>query len=58
MKGNKLFRRIAAVSAAAALTVCGAYLASVRAGRNAVRTAGTAGERQVIILDAGHGEST
>lgn len=55
MKGKQLFGRIAAVSAAIALTICGAYLASSRAGKNALLAGNTTGSRQVIILDAGHG---
>ena len=55
MNGKQLFGRIAAVSAAVALTICGAYLASSRAGRNVLLAGNTAGNRQVIILDAGHG---
>lgn len=55
MKGKQLLGRIAAVSAAVALTICGAYAAAVRADRNALQAGNTAGDRQVIILDAGHG---
>ena len=55
MKGKNLTGRIAAVCAAVALTICGAYLASSHAERNALQAGNTAGDRRVIILDAGHG---
>jgi hypothetical protein len=55
MKGKQLTGRIAAVSAAVALTICGAWLAYDHAGNNALQAGSTAGEKQVIILDAGHG---
>lgn len=55
MKGTQLFGRIAAVSAAVALTIGGAYLASAHAGKHALQAGNTAGDKQVIILDAGHG---
>ena len=34
---------------------CGAYLASSRAGKNTLQVGNAVGDRQVIILDAGHG---
>ena len=56
MKGTKLAGRIAAVCAAVSLTICGAYIASTRAGHTALQVGNTMGYKQVIILDAGHGE--
>lgn len=55
MQNKQLIGRIAAVCAAVAVTICGAYYASTRAERAAMQAGSTMGERQVIILDAGHG---
>lgn len=55
MHGKQLFWRAVSVSGAVVLTICGAYLASARAGQNALQAGNTPGDRQVIILDAGHG---
>ena len=55
MKASYLAKRIAAVLAAISLTIAGAWYAAGRAKQNVLQTAGSAGERQVIILDAGHG---
>ena len=57
MKTSTLAKRIAAVLAAISLTIAGACYAAGRAKQNVLQTAGSAGERQVIILDAGHGAS-
>ncbi len=54
MQIPRLAGRVAAVCAAVTLTICGAWLASVHSGRTAMQVTGTAGQRQVIILDAGH----
>ena len=55
MQWKQVILRTAAVCTAVALTICGAYIASVRSGRNPMQTAGRSADRQVIILDAGHG---
>lgn len=55
MQWKQALLRTAAVCTAVALTICGAYIASVRSDRNVMQTAGGTGTRQVIILDAGHG---
>ena len=57
MKIPTLVKRIAAVLAAISLTVAGAWYAAGRAKQNVLQTAAGTGERQVIILDAGHGAS-
>ncbi|MCR4645786.1 MAG: hypothetical protein K5695_10335 [Oscillospiraceae bacterium] len=57
MKNPNLAKRIGAVLAAITLTAAGAWYAADRAKLNVLQTSGSAGERQFIILDAGHGAS-
>lgn len=53
---KRYLRRIAAVTAAVALTIAGAAYAAGNARKNAVLPTGTAAAgQQVVILDAGHG---
>lgn len=58
MKASSLIKRISAVLAAVSLTIAGAWYAAGRARENVRQTAAGTGDRQVIILDAGHGAST
>lgn len=55
MKASSLAKRIGAVLAAVAMTIAGAWYAAGRAQNNVRQTAAGTGDRQVIILDAGHG---
>lgn len=57
MQWKQVVLRTAAVCTAVALTICGAYIASVRSNQRVMQTAGRTSDRQVIILDAGHGGS-
>lgn len=53
---TRLLKRTAAVLAAIAVTVAAAWYAAGRAERNVRLTGAGSGGKQVIILDAGHGE--
>lgn len=58
METAKLLKRTAAVLAAVAVTITAAWYTAGRVERN-VRLTGTENaEKQVIILDAGHGGSS
>ena len=52
---RSLLLRVGAVTAAVALTICGSLYAAKRAGQNTIQTSTGETEKQVIILDAGHG---
>lgn len=53
---TQLLKRTAAVLAAIAVTVTAAWYAAGRAEENVRLTGAGSAEKQVIILDAGHGE--
>ena len=55
VKLKNVIGRAAAVCTAVTLTICGACLAAKRAEQGALQVTSTAGSRQVMILDAGHG---
>ena len=55
MKAAPILKRIAAVLTAVILTAAGAWYAAGRAKDNAMQTVAGMPERQVIVLDAGHG---
>lgn len=55
MQTKTLLRRVGAVVTAVALTIGAAWYAAVRAEQNVLQTNSSDHNRQVIVLDAGHG---